>query len=219
MREMVLSDSRKLRPVPLVAWGTTAILGGAILLNAFFGQPVGNRMTADAQGAAVRMDVDVPEGTGNTIQLKYDPVVESVQRELAAAGYYKGTIDGVVGRKTRAAIEDYQRKAGIEINGEPSQDLADHIRFTREVEEAALFTGSIEPDPDAEARARIRRVQTGLAELAYSPGEINGELTRQTRQAILAFQRDRKLPETGEISDQLLAELAKMSGQSELVTD
>ena len=44
-------------------------------------------------------------------------------------------------------------------------------------------------------------------------------MTRQTRNAILAFQRDRQLPETGEISDGLLAELAKMSGQSELAAE
>jgi hypothetical protein len=34
----------------------------------------------------------------------------------------------------------------------------------------------------------------------------------------MAFERDRNLPQTGEISDALLAELAKMSGQSELAT-
>jgi peptidoglycan hydrolase-like protein with peptidoglycan-binding domain len=222
MREMVLRDGRRLRPLALVAWGTTAILSGAILINALFGQPAGNRMVADsstAQGATARIDVEAPAGTGRTIQLKYDPIVESVQRELAAAGYYKGMIDGVIGRKTKQAIETYQRAVGIDVSGEPTQDLIDHIRFTREVSEAALFTGSIEPDPDAEARARIRRVQTGLAELAYSPGEITGELTGQTRKAIIAFQHDRKMPETGEISDQLLTELGKMSGQSELTTD
>jgi peptidoglycan hydrolase-like protein with peptidoglycan-binding domain len=59
-------------------------------------------------------------------------------------------------------------------------------------------------------------VQTGLAELAYSPGAITGELNSETRDAIMAFERDRNLPQTGEISDALLAELSKMSGQSEL---
>ena len=156
---------------------------------------------------------------GRTIQLKYDPVVEAVQRELAAAGYYKGMIDGVIGRKTKQAITEYQTSADLVADGLPSADLAEHIRYTREVSEASLFTGTIEPDPDAEARARVRRVQTGLAELAYTPGEINGEMTRQTRNAIVAFQQDRKLPETGEISDELVAELGKMSGQSELIKE
>ena len=106
----------------------------------------------------------------------------------------------------------------LEPDGKPSNELAEHIRFTRQVAEASLFTGTVEPSPDAERRADVRRVQTALAELAYSPGEINGELTSQTRDAIMAFERDRRMPETGQISDALVAELAKMSGQSELAT-
>jgi peptidoglycan hydrolase-like protein with peptidoglycan-binding domain len=193
-----------------------------IVGNALFGQPGGSRLYADASDELVsgstRLEVEAPSGAGRTIQLKYDPMVEAVQRELAAAGYYKGVIDGVTGRKTRTAIEDYQRSVGIDVTGEPTPDLAEHIRYTREISDAALFTGSIEPDPDAEARARVRRVQTGLAELAYDPGDINGELTGSTATAIRAFQRDRQMPETGEITDELLTELAKMSGQSELAT-
>ena len=108
-----------------------------------------------------------------------------------------------------------KKAAGLNVTGEPTVDLVDHIRFTREVAEASLFTGSVDTGADAEQRASVRRVQTGLAELAYSPGEISGELSAETRAAILAFQRDRKLPETGLISDELLAELAKMSGQTD----
>ncbi len=222
MRKDVLRDIRSRRMLPIAIWSLTGLLGLAITGNAFFGQPGSGRQLA-AGGSAIegtaRIEVDAPGTGGNTIQLKYDPVVEAVQRELSAAGYYKGTIDGVIGRKTRQAISNYQAAVGLEPDGKPSSDLADHIRYTREVAEASLFTGTIEADPDAEARATVRRVQTGLAELAYSPGEINGELTRQTRNAILAFQQDRKLPETGEISNELVAELGKMSGQTELSKD
>ncbi len=224
MRKQVVKDKPRRTIVPVFAWGITGFLSLAIIGNAFLMQPGSGRSQAAnggnefLTGGAARIDVDIPGG-GRTIQLKYDPVVEAVQRELAAAGYYKGMVDGVIGRKTRQAITVYQTAVGLEPDGKPTQDLAEHIRYTREVSEASLFTGTIEPDPDAEARASVRRVQTGLAELAYSPGEINGELTRQTRNAILAFQRDRHLPETGEISDGLLSELGKMSGQSELATE
>jgi peptidoglycan hydrolase-like protein with peptidoglycan-binding domain len=224
MRSMVLKSNRRRRIIPLAAWSVTGMLSLAIVGNAFFFQPdtgrrslaTGNDGVGASEGAA-RLEVDAPNG-GQTIQLKYDPVVESVQRELSAAGFYKGSVDGVIGRKTKQAIAAYQNSVGLEPDGKPSADLAEHIRFTREVAEASLFTGTIETDPNAEARASIRRVQTGLAELAYSPGVINGELTRQTRAAIVAFQRDRKMPETGEISDELIDELGKMSGQTEMTT-
>jgi peptidoglycan hydrolase-like protein with peptidoglycan-binding domain len=220
MRELFLSDRRGLRPLPLTAWAATGMLSMAILANAFYGQPPGSRSEAalTANGASVRLEVEAPGGAGRTIQLRYDPVVESVQRELLAAGYYKGAVDGVIGRKTKQAIEDYQRSAGIGIDGKPTSGLAEHIRYTREVAEASLFTGSIDPDPAAEARAMILRVQTGLSELAYNPGGVDGQLTEQTRSAIREFQRDRKMDETGEVSGELLTELAKMSGQSEMVT-
>ena len=222
MRKVVLKDIRSRRIMPMAAWSMTGLMSLAIAGNAFFGQPDSGRShyAGDfTNGGNARIEVDAPGSGGRTIQLKYDPVVEAVQRELAAAGYYKGMIDGVIGRKTKQAITEYQTSADLVADGLPSADLAEHIRYTREVSEASLFTGTIEPDPDAEARARVRRVQTGLAELAYTPGEINGEMTRQTRNAIVAFQQDRKLPETGEISDELVDELGKMSGQSELTKE
>ena len=202
--------------VPLAAWSLTAIMSAAIAGNALSGQPAANRL-AQASVAESPGDLAPPSGA-RTIQLKFDPVVEAVQRELMSAGYYKGPVDGVNGRKTRQAIAAYQQAMGLEADGKPTTDLAEHIRFTREVSEASLFTGTVAAAPDAEQRAAIRRVQTGLAELAYTPGEINGELTRETRDAIMAFQRDHKMPETGEVSDELIAELGKVSGQSETAT-
>lgn len=222
MRQKVEKVGRKVRIVPLAAWGLTLVMSAAIAGNALFGQPATGRNAQAALAPAEDMPGDfgapAPADGARTIQLKFDPVVEAVQRELLSAGYYKGPVDGVSGRKTRQAIAAYQQAVGLEPDGKPSNELAEHIRFTRQVAEASLFTGTVEPSPDAERRADVRRVQTALAELAYSPGEINGELTAQTKDAILAFERDRNLPPTGEISDALMAELSKMSGQSELAT-
>ena len=214
MGEKVEKRGLRVRFVPLAAWTLTAIMSVAIAGNALFGQNATGRMAQAAIDPADEAPGDIAAG-GRTIQLKFDPVVEAVQRELMSAGYYKGPVDGVNGRKTRQAIAAYQQAMGLEPDGTPSSDLAEHIRFTREVSEASLFTGTVAAAPDAEQRAAIRRVQTGLADLAYSPGEINGELTRETRDAIIAFQRDHKLPETGEVSEDLIAELAKVTGQSE----
>lgn len=222
MGERVLNGGRGRNILPIAAWSLTAVMMAAIGANALFGQPVSGRGFEDSLASPAAgsgdMKVDAPDGGTRTIQLRHDPVVESVQRELASSGYYKGPVDGVIGRKTRQAITAYQTANGLEPSGQPSAELADHIRFTREVAEASLFTGTVEASPGAEERAAIRRVQTGLAELAYSPGAITGEMTEQTRQAIIAFERDRNLPETGMVSEALLSELSKMSGQSELAS-
>lgn len=208
----------------LFALSVLAVIGTAVLYNAVFAQHGGpRRVTAAgieiAAGATTRIVVDTAKDDRNTVRLKYDPVVEAVQRELLAAGYYKGLVDGVAGQRTRQAIEAYQQATGLVVDGAPSAGLADHIRFTREVAEASLFTGSTVSGGNDEESARIRRVQTGLAELAYEPGPIDGKLNLKTRDAILRFERDRGLPETGEIGAALLSELAKMSGQSEIAAD
>lgn len=213
-------DERKRSFAPFAAWSLTAVMSIAVAGNALFGQPRVERapvLSGDetATEGPEGMVVAKQDNISRTIQLKYDPIVEAVQRELAATGYYKGSVDGVIGRKTRDAIAAYQTATGLEADGKATSELAEHIRFTREVAEASLFTGTVEASPDAEARAKVRRVQTSLAELAYSPGEISGEMNAQTHDAIAAFQRDRSLPETGEIDDTLLAELGKVSGQSD----
>jgi peptidoglycan hydrolase-like protein with peptidoglycan-binding domain len=216
MRDVLEDEGRRIRPASTLALTAIAVISAAILYNSLLVQKNGaSRLIAT--GGRTHMQVEAPGG--NTIQLKYDPVVEEVQRQLIAAGYYKGMVDGVVGRRTRQAIAAYQKSQGLEITGLPSNDLADHIRYTREIAEASLFTGTIEADPDAELRAQIRRVQTGLAELAYSPGEITGEMTDQTRAAIMQFERDRNLAVTGELSQELMSELTKLSGQTDMISN
>jgi peptidoglycan hydrolase-like protein with peptidoglycan-binding domain len=214
MREKVEKQGRRLRIVPLAAWSLTAIMSAAIAGNALFGQDPAGRMAQAAIESAETVG-DIAATGARTIQLTFDPLVEAVQRELLSAGYYKGPVDGVSGRRTRQAIAAYQQAMGLAADGQPTNDLIEHIRFTREVSEASLFTGTVAAAPDAERRAAIRRVQTGLADLAYSPGAINGEMTPETRDAIIAFQRDHKLPETGEVSDDLVAELAKVNGAAD----
>lgn len=46
-----------------------------------------------------------------------DATVAAVQRRLARAGYYHGTIDGVIGNGTRRAIAAYERNNGLPVDG------------------------------------------------------------------------------------------------------
>ncbi len=51
------------------------------------------------------------QGSGNV------SLVLQVQRRLAHAGYYHGTIDGVIGSGTRQAIRAYERAHGLPVDG------------------------------------------------------------------------------------------------------
>jgi peptidoglycan hydrolase-like protein with peptidoglycan-binding domain len=56
-------------------------------------------------------------------------------------------------------------------------------------------------------------VQQILADLGYSPGAVDGAMGDATARAISAFQHDRKMPETGDITPELLTELERVTGR------
>ncbi|MDA8587235.1 lytic murein transglycosylase [Rhodobacteraceae bacterium] len=47
----------------------------------------------------------------------------AIQRGLAARGYDIGTIDGVIGTKTTAAISDFQRRQGLSVTGTATANI------------------------------------------------------------------------------------------------
>jgi peptidoglycan hydrolase-like protein with peptidoglycan-binding domain len=52
--------------------------------------------------------------------------IREAQQELKDAGFYKGSIDGVLGQQTTEAIRDYQKSRGLPETGrldEPTQEL------------------------------------------------------------------------------------------------
>ena len=53
--------------------------------------------------------------------------VSRVQAGLAKLGYDPGPIDGVMGGRTRTAIEDYQEDNDLLVDGRATLDLARHI--------------------------------------------------------------------------------------------
>jgi len=65
----------------------------------------------------------------------------------------------------------------------------------------------IEPSP-----RRVLAVQRALAEAGYGQIKPTGAYNPETRAAIEKFERERKLPITGQISDRLVRELAALTG-------
>ena len=54
-------------------------------------------------------------------------LVSDIQRLLAARGFEPGPADGVVGRKTRQAIADYQQSVELPADGKPSRSLYEQL--------------------------------------------------------------------------------------------
>ncbi|MFG1477489.1 peptidoglycan-binding domain-containing protein [Xanthobacter sp. V4C-4] len=70
----------------------------------------------------------------------------------------------------------------------------------------------IRPPADVPSSPRVLAVQRALAKLGYGPLKVNGAMSAETRQAIQRFERDRKLPADGEVTDRLVRELGAVSG-------
>jgi peptidoglycan hydrolase-like protein with peptidoglycan-binding domain len=71
-------------------------------------------------------------------------------------------------------------------------------------------------DPINDALApskRIVAVQRALADYGYGQIRPSGVLDRETKSAIERFERERKLPVTGALSDRLARELTAVTGR------
>lgn len=54
----------------------------------------------------------------------------SVQKCLAAEGFYSGSIDGKIGPITTAALTSFQASRGLDVNGMPTKETLDKLGVT-----------------------------------------------------------------------------------------
>jgi hypothetical protein len=60
-------------------------------------------------------------GEGKNAAYLYRATVRELQQRLIDAGHLKGAADGAFGPGTKAAVEAFQKSAGLEVNGIPDQ--------------------------------------------------------------------------------------------------
>ena len=80
---------------------------------------------------------------------------------------------------------------------------------------ASEMTGSASTARPGDARAepqRIASAQRALVKLGYGPLKTDGVFGQGTRQAIERFERERRLPTTGELGQRTVRELSAQSG-------
>lgn len=140
--------------------------------------------------------------------------IVNIQRELGRRGFYDGVADGIWGAKTDSAVRDFIQTAGVRINPEPGELLL----------RAILSSGSkvnkptvpVRNDPIADLIApsqRVLAIQRALSDFGYGQIRPTGQYDPETKAAIEKFERDRRLPVTGQLSDRFVRELAAMTGR------
>jgi hypothetical protein len=146
-------------------------------------------------------------------------ILGDIQRELARRGFYDGAIDGRYGPKTDAAIRDFEQAAGLKPSAQPGEALLRMIASspvkTRQPA-ARTLPPPARPDPIAEMLTpskRVVAVQRALTEFGYGQISPTGLVDADTQAAIAKFERQRKLPITGQMSDRVARELAAVTGR------
>jgi peptidoglycan hydrolase-like protein with peptidoglycan-binding domain len=147
-------------------------------------------------------------------------IITDIQRELARRGFFDGPIDGIYGPKTDGAIRDFEHAAGLKASPEPSEALLQTI--LRAPVKVARATGTAAPRPPALVRneterpqpsKRVLAVQRVLADYGYGQIKPTGLVDGETQAAIEKFERERKLPVTGQPSDRVARELSAVTGR------
>jgi peptidoglycan hydrolase-like protein with peptidoglycan-binding domain len=212
------------RPADSLAAGVAGFAAIAILINALFMQsgphpapifankpaPIVLPLTGPAAAvSAPRKPVDAKL---DVTRPRSDTVAE-IQRELTRHGFYDGFADGVYGPKTDAAIRDFEQAAGLRPSAEPNDLLLASIaRSAIRAQPVAIQRN----DPIAALLApsgRIVAVQRALTDFGYGPLKPTGLYDIETRSAIERFEKARRRPVTGQITDQLVRDLATLTGR------
>lgn len=145
-------------------------------------------------------------------------LVSDIQRELSRRGFYDGAADGIWGAKTDAAAREFVQATGLKIIPEASDGLLRAIVASKAKAQTdrAASPEAARNDPIAELIAPSKRmvaIQRALADFGYGQIKPTGVSDPDTRTAIEKFERDRRLPVTGQISDRFIRELAAMTGR------
>ncbi|OGX38337.1 MAG: hypothetical protein A3C36_00585 [Omnitrophica WOR_2 bacterium RIFCSPHIGHO2_02_FULL_52_10] len=133
---------------------------------------------------------------GEIIPYEANPVIEEAQALLYLYGYNTGKVDGMLGLRTRNALEKFQTDNGLK----PSRSL-DKATWER----LNVFK---ENQLVVDQQLNIPLVQKLLKAAGFDPGDIDGKMGAKTEAAVLNFQEAQGLTADGKIGYQTLSKLA-----------
>jgi peptidoglycan hydrolase-like protein with peptidoglycan-binding domain len=161
-----------------------------------------------------------PEATAKVEARPTPEIIADIQRELIRRGYYDGVVDGRYGPRTDAAVRDFEQASGLKASTEPSEALLAAIKRSTAkpakapsgMRPAPVQQVRLEPNADASSK-RVLAMQRALAEYGYGQIKPSGVVDSDTKAAIERFERERRLPITGQVSERVTRELASVTGR------
>lgn len=120
----------------------------------------------------------------------YSYDTKTIQQKLKSWGYYKGSVDGVYGAKTREAVKAFQRKNGLTADGVvgPATAKAMGISSTSTTTTSTSTKGDV---------VSVKTYQQKLKSWGYYTGAVDGVKGAKTVSAVKTFQRKNGLTADG----------------------
>jgi peptidoglycan hydrolase-like protein with peptidoglycan-binding domain len=140
-------------------------------------------------------------------------LLTEIQRQLGRRGFYEGAVDGIYGPRMDAAIRDFEQAAGLRAGGEPSEHLLRAIMKSNVTAKERATEALAARREQGNAAPKVIAIQRALSDHGYGQIKANGVLDGETRAAIEKFERERKLPVTGQVTHRLSRELAAVTGR------
>jgi peptidoglycan hydrolase-like protein with peptidoglycan-binding domain len=191
-------------PAPLFALRPPAAEGNAVQASALPRARPAVERTVQAEPATPRTRAQL---------------VGEIQRGLAMRGLYDGAVDGIYGPKTDAAVRDFAQAAHLKVGNEPTEALlasvnGSAIKVVARAPAASMPAQRHDPIADLIGpSSRTLAVQRALSDYGYGQIKPTGIPGPETVDAIEKFERARRLPVTGLVSDRLMRELATVTGR------
>ena len=151
----------------------------------------------------------VRDGSNSVASLKPGSrgnVVYEVQQKLKDWGYYGDAVDGVFGKLTMYAVQDFQTKHGLSPDGVvgPATAAKLGVNLYAAATTGVSSTGSLKPGSRG---ARVSEVQQKLKDWGYYNGAVDGVYGNQTMYAVQDFQTKHGLPPDGIVGPATAAKL------------
>jgi peptidoglycan hydrolase-like protein with peptidoglycan-binding domain len=188
-----------------------------------------NNLTADgvagpATLAALQNTTPTQDSTSDTGILSRgcnSSTVADLQNNLAAAGYYKGPIDGAYGAMTEAAVMKFQEATNLTTDGVAGPATLSALQNgitsgqnSNSSEQNSNSTNNILSS--GSEGTEVAALQVGLAAAGYYNGSVDGIYGTGTETSVANFQTDNDLEPDGVAGpDTLLA----LTGETQLVSN
>jgi len=142
------------------------------------------------------------ELVGEVVPFEKNPTIEEIQILLKIYGYDPGKIDGVLGRRTRNAIERFQTGQDLKMTRLMDQNTWAKLRVFKDL-------GFVE-----EGKVNIRMLQTLLENAGFSLNKIDGKLGPKTETAIKSFQEAHGLKIDGKVGYRTMSALVEYTSDN-----